>query len=182
MFPVEATQGAWARLRTSDGRHEIGGCGCGCPGASHGALCTPIMAAWIQDTACGQLLRRKSVRPGTRDLRQRQNLNECLLLRLLDGVGLLVLISDNNRLGSVHWLIQLVRAASCCRATKAMSTPFQIEAWTEYGLGVVILFLRFLSRWKTAGFRGWKGDDTFAVLTLLLWTAGCYSYVGRADN
>ncbi|UNI23221.1 hypothetical protein JDV02_009053 [Purpureocillium takamizusanense] len=51
-----------------------------------------------------------------------------------------------------------------------MATPFQTEAWTEYGLGVVVLFLRFFSRWKTVGLKGWGGDDAFAVLVLLFWT------------
>ncbi|GJN70162.1 srpk [Purpureocillium lilacinum] len=51
-----------------------------------------------------------------------------------------------------------------------MATPFQTEAWTEYGLGVVILFLRFFARWKTVGLKGWGGDDAFAILVLLFWT------------
>lgn len=55
----------------------------------------------------------------------------------------------------------------------AMATPFQTEAWTEYGLGVVILFLRFFARWKTVGLKGWGGDDAFAILVLLFWTVGC---------
>ncbi|PWI69168.1 hypothetical protein PCL_01553 [Purpureocillium lilacinum] len=64
-----------------------------------------------------------------------------------------------------------------------MSTPFQIEAWTEYGLGVVILFLRFLSRWKTAGFRGWKGDDTFALELCMLELIGQYgTNIGVTDD
>ncbi|KAJ3526383.1 hypothetical protein NM208_g11214 [Fusarium decemcellulare] len=51
------------------------------------------------------------------------------------------------------------------------ATPFQTEAWTEYGLGSAILFLRYFARWKTVGFKGWQGDDYFAVAALVFWTA-----------
>ncbi|KAH6894372.1 hypothetical protein B0T10DRAFT_250609 [Thelonectria olida] len=51
------------------------------------------------------------------------------------------------------------------------ATPFQTEAWTEYGLGSLILMLRYFARWKTVGFKGWQGDDFFAVLALVFWTA-----------
>ncbi|KAF7554397.1 hypothetical protein G7046_g6838 [Stylonectria norvegica] len=51
------------------------------------------------------------------------------------------------------------------------ATPFQKEAWTEYGLGVVILLLRFFARWRTVGFKGWQGDDYFALLALVFFTA-----------
>ncbi|KAK4108571.1 hypothetical protein N656DRAFT_761243 [Canariomyces notabilis] len=51
------------------------------------------------------------------------------------------------------------------------ATPFQTEAWTEYGIGVLILLLRYYARWKVVGFRGWQGDDWFAVLALVFWTA-----------
>ncbi|KAL1960120.1 hypothetical protein VTO42DRAFT_292 [Malbranchea cinnamomea] len=51
------------------------------------------------------------------------------------------------------------------------STPFQKEAWTEYGLGVVILLLRIFARTKVVGIRNWKGDDFFAILALAFWTA-----------
>lgn len=53
-----------------------------------------------------------------------------------------------------------------------MSTQFQTEAWTEYGIGLVILFLRYFARWKVVSFKGWEGDDYFAVLTLVFWTVG----------
>ncbi|KAJ6442704.1 srpk [Purpureocillium lavendulum] len=57
------------------------------------------------------------------------------------------------------------------------------EAWTEYGLGVVILFLRFFSRWKTVGFKGWEGDDAFAILVLLFWTVRQYgTNIGITDD
>jgi hypothetical protein len=52
------------------------------------------------------------------------------------------------------------------------ATPFQTEAWTEYGIGVLILLLRYYARWKVVGFRGWQGDDWFAVLALVFWTVG----------
>lgn len=48
--------------------------------------------------------------------------------------------------------------------------PFQIEAWVEYGIGVLILFVRFFARWKTVGFQGRKGDDYFAIAALIFWT------------
>ncbi|KND90932.1 hypothetical protein TOPH_04311 [Tolypocladium ophioglossoides CBS 100239] len=51
-----------------------------------------------------------------------------------------------------------------------MATPFQSEAWAEYGLGVFILFLRFFARWKAVGFKKWEGDDFFAILVLIFWT------------
>lgn len=50
------------------------------------------------------------------------------------------------------------------------ATPFQAEAWTEYGIGVLILFLRYFARWKAVGFKGWQGDDYFALLVLVFWT------------
>ncbi|KAL1984242.1 hypothetical protein VTN96DRAFT_9376 [Rasamsonia emersonii] len=51
-----------------------------------------------------------------------------------------------------------------------MTTPFQTEAWTEYAIGVIILFLRIFARWKTVGFR-WQGDDYFTIGVLIFWTA-----------
>ncbi|KAF4773122.1 hypothetical protein HER10_EVM0003808 [Colletotrichum scovillei] len=50
-----------------------------------------------------------------------------------------------------------------------MATPFQTEAWTEYGLGVLIILLRIFARWKIVGFN-WQGDDYFAILCLVFWT------------
>lgn len=50
------------------------------------------------------------------------------------------------------------------------STPFQREAWTEYAIGVAVLFLRYFARWRAVGFRKWQGDDIFAVLSLVFWT------------
>ncbi|KAK1970016.1 hypothetical protein LY78DRAFT_722089 [Colletotrichum sublineola] len=50
-----------------------------------------------------------------------------------------------------------------------MATPFQTEAWTEYGFGVLVILLRIFSRWKIVGFN-WQGDDYFAVLCLIFWT------------
>ncbi|KFH41564.1 hypothetical protein ACRE_077240 [Hapsidospora chrysogenum ATCC 11550] len=50
------------------------------------------------------------------------------------------------------------------------ATPFQTEAWTEYGIGTLFLFLRYFARWRVVGFKGWQGDDYFAVLVLVFWT------------
>ncbi|KAM5346658.1 hypothetical protein ACJ41O_009663 [Fusarium nematophilum] len=51
------------------------------------------------------------------------------------------------------------------------ATPFQTEAWTEYGLGTLVLFLRYFARWKAVGFKGYQGDDYFALAALVFWTA-----------
>ncbi|KAJ2893472.1 hypothetical protein MKZ38_008649 [Zalerion maritima] len=51
------------------------------------------------------------------------------------------------------------------------ATPFQKEAWTEYGIGVIILLMRYFARWKAVGFKGWQGDDYFAIACLVFWTA-----------
>ncbi|CAM1501955.1 Fc.00g039390.m01.CDS01 [Cosmosporella sp. VM-42] len=51
------------------------------------------------------------------------------------------------------------------------ATPFQTEAWTEYGIGVLVLLLRYFARWRAVGFKGWQGDDWFAVGALVFWTA-----------
>lgn len=50
------------------------------------------------------------------------------------------------------------------------ATPFQTEAWIEYGLGTLILFLRFFARLRAVGIKGWQGDDWFAVVVLIFWT------------
>ncbi|KAJ4263903.1 hypothetical protein NW762_005940 [Fusarium torreyae] len=50
------------------------------------------------------------------------------------------------------------------------ATPFQTEAWTEYGLGTAVLFLRYFSRWRTVGIKGFQGDDYFAFAALIFWT------------
>ncbi|KKK16274.1 hypothetical protein ARAM_003165 [Aspergillus rambellii] len=52
-----------------------------------------------------------------------------------------------------------------------MPTPFQKEAWTEYGVGVVILLTRIVARIKVVGVKGWQGDDYFAIISLIFWTA-----------
>ncbi|KAH7175632.1 hypothetical protein EDB81DRAFT_939765 [Dactylonectria macrodidyma] len=52
-----------------------------------------------------------------------------------------------------------------------MATPFQTEAWTEYGIGALVLMLRYFARWKTVGIKNWQGDDYFALLSLVFWTA-----------
>ncbi|KAF4998551.1 hypothetical protein FGRMN_3078 [Fusarium graminum] len=51
------------------------------------------------------------------------------------------------------------------------ATPFQTEAWTEYGLGAIVLFLRYFARWKTVGFKGYQGDDYFALAAMVFWTS-----------
>ncbi|GIK05363.1 hypothetical protein Aspvir_009471 [Aspergillus viridinutans] len=51
------------------------------------------------------------------------------------------------------------------------ATPFQKEAWTEYGIGVLIILGRIFARWKVVGVKNWQGDDYFAIAALLFWTA-----------
>lgn len=51
-----------------------------------------------------------------------------------------------------------------------MSNPFHTEAWTEYGLGMVILLTRIATRcWQVV--LKWDGDDYFAVLSAIFFTA-----------
>lgn len=40
----------------------------------------------------------------------------------------------------------------------------------RYGLGTIILFLRYFARWKAVGFKGFQGDDYFAIVSLFFWT------------
>ncbi|KHN96598.1 uncharacterized protein MAM_05541 [Metarhizium album ARSEF 1941] len=49
-------------------------------------------------------------------------------------------------------------------------SSFTAEAWTEYALGLCILVARILCRVNVVG-RRWDGDDYFAVLAAILWTA-----------
>ncbi|PGH36151.1 hypothetical protein GX50_01006 [[Emmonsia] crescens] len=51
-----------------------------------------------------------------------------------------------------------------------MATPFQTEAWSEYAVGLLILFIRIFYRCRLVG-RKWDGDDYFAVLAVFFWTA-----------
>ncbi|KAB8071482.1 hypothetical protein BDV29DRAFT_197345 [Aspergillus leporis] len=51
------------------------------------------------------------------------------------------------------------------------ATPFQTEAWAEYGIGTVVILLRIFARFKVVGIRNWQGDDYFAFVTLAFWTA-----------
>jgi hypothetical protein len=50
------------------------------------------------------------------------------------------------------------------------ATPFQTEAWAEYGIGTVVILLRIFARFKVVGIRNWQGDDYFAFVTLAFWT------------
>ncbi|KAL2862397.1 uncharacterized protein BJX67DRAFT_385648 [Aspergillus lucknowensis] len=53
----------------------------------------------------------------------------------------------------------------------ANATPFQKEAWTEYGIGVIVILFRIFARLKVVGFKNWQGDDLFAIVSLVFWTA-----------
>ena len=48
-------------------------------------------------------------------------------------------------------------------------TPFQTEAWSEYGVGILILFVRIFARCRLVGSK-WDGDDYFAVAAVVFWT------------
>ncbi|ETS79867.1 hypothetical protein PFICI_07396 [Pestalotiopsis fici W106-1] len=50
------------------------------------------------------------------------------------------------------------------------SDSFLIEVWTLYGIGILVFVARFAVRLKTVGFRGFQGDDLFAILLILLYT------------
>jgi hypothetical protein len=47
---------------------------------------------------------------------------------------------------------------------------FLQETWALYGIGMIILTLRFLTRIKTVGFRGFQGDDYFSLLVVGFYT------------
>lgn len=49
------------------------------------------------------------------------------------------------------------------------ATPFQLEAWTEYAIGLLVLFARIIYRAYTLG-KNWEGDDYFAVISVFFWT------------
>ncbi len=48
---------------------------------------------------------------------------------------------------------------------------FQTEAWSEYSIGVLLIFTRLFVRIKSVGFKGWNGDDFLILLVLGFWTA-----------
>lgn len=51
-----------------------------------------------------------------------------------------------------------------------MASPFQIEAWTEYSIGILVLLARIGVRHSQVG-RKWEGDDYFAALAIIFFTA-----------
>ncbi|WYZ46646.1 hypothetical protein EsH8_IX_000871 [Colletotrichum jinshuiense] len=50
-----------------------------------------------------------------------------------------------------------------------MATPFQVEAWTEYAIGLLVLLIRIAYRSSIVG-TNWEGDDYFAVAAVFFWT------------
>ncbi|KXH56796.1 hypothetical protein CNYM01_11217 [Colletotrichum nymphaeae SA-01] len=50
-----------------------------------------------------------------------------------------------------------------------MATPFQVEAWTEYAIGLLVLLIRIVYRTRLVG-TNWEGDDYFAAIAVLFWT------------
>ncbi|RDW60537.1 hypothetical protein BP6252_11920 [Coleophoma cylindrospora] len=55
-----------------------------------------------------------------------------------------------------------------------MATAFQIETWTELGIGFLIVILRICARWKIVGIRNFRVDDYLIILALLLWASTCW--------
>jgi hypothetical protein len=51
-----------------------------------------------------------------------------------------------------------------------MYNPFTTEAWTEYAVGMIIILSRITARCWQVGLN-WDGDDYFAVLCVLFFTA-----------
>ncbi|PNP57093.1 hypothetical protein THARTR1_02935 [Trichoderma harzianum] len=49
------------------------------------------------------------------------------------------------------------------------ATPFQVEAWTEYAIGTLIILARIACRCSIVGWN-WEGDDYFAVIAIFFWT------------
>ncbi|KAI8198775.1 hypothetical protein K4K49_003888 [Colletotrichum sp. SAR 10_70] len=50
-----------------------------------------------------------------------------------------------------------------------MATPFQVEAWTEYAIGLLVLLVRIVYRSTIVG-TNWEGDDFFALIAVFFWT------------
>lgn len=48
---------------------------------------------------------------------------------------------------------------------------FIAEVWIWYGIGLLIITLRYIARIRSVGFRGFQGDDYIALLSLALYTA-----------
>jgi hypothetical protein len=46
---------------------------------------------------------------------------------------------------------------------------FLAEAFTEFSIAIAVLIVRIFARTKAVGFRGWQGDDCFAVLCIFFW-------------
>lgn len=57
---------------------------------------------------------------------------------------------------------------------------FLAEAFSEFSIAVTVLVLRIFARTKTVGFRGWQGDDYFAVLCIFLWIVSLFVPLGFA--
>ncbi|KAK2024988.1 hypothetical protein LX32DRAFT_704337 [Colletotrichum zoysiae] len=50
-----------------------------------------------------------------------------------------------------------------------MATPFKVEAWTEYAIGLLVLLIRLVYRSTIVG-SNWEGDDHFALIAVFFWT------------
>lgn len=48
--------------------------------------------------------------------------------------------------------------------------PLTVETFTEYGIGMVFLFVRLYARLATGGIRGLRLDDAFAVAGMVCQT------------
>ncbi|GKT56430.1 hypothetical protein ColTof4_09023 [Colletotrichum tofieldiae] len=55
-------------------------------------------------------------------------------------------------------------------AAAEASRQFTIEAWTLYGIGVVVTILRTYARAKAVGFRNFRADDYLVWVAVLFYT------------
>lgn len=64
-----------------------------------------------------------------------------------------------------------LRIASKMRSTQVYHDPSYLqEVWALFGLGVVVIVIRFLVRLRQVGLRQFQGDDYMAFIVL-----GCYT-------
>lgn len=49
----------------------------------------------------------------------------------------------------------------------SMGSSTLVEQWVEYGIGMVVFFLRFFARYKVVGIGGFAYDDLFAFIAMV---------------
>lgn len=73
-------------------------------------------------------------------------------------------------LGEVDPTVSIPKTPSDRAARHLTAFQFIEEAWSLYGIGLCVLFLRFAIRLRTVGIRGFRGDDAFAFLLIIFFT------------